>query len=215
MMKRFLISAFALILGVTAFAQDDDVDTLFYVRPAFSRGIVFMEDGGVQQGNINICNIDQTVRFIDAAGDTLMMEGSEKAIKVSIDKTVYYRFKDRFTEMVDYAGEVALGLQRSCVQIENSKVGGFGASSATSSVESYGYDAMTGLYFKHIDFLPENWQYSNRYVLYAGDKFYLTNKKNFLKVFPDKKAIIEEFCGKDKDALDSSEKVRELFDKMK
>jgi len=214
-MKRFLISAFALVLGISAFAQDDEIDTLFYVRPAFSNGIVYMEDGKVQQGRINICNIDQTVRFIDAAGDTLMMEGSEKAIKVSIDKTVYYRFKDRFTQMVDYAGEVALGLQRSCVQIENSKVGGFGASSATSSVESYGVDAMTGLYFKHIDFLPENWQYSNRFVLYSGDKFYLANKKNFLKIFPSKKAVIEEFCGTAKDALDTPEKVRELFDKMK
>lgn len=215
MIKRFFISAFAVILGVSAFAQNDDVDTLFYVRPAFERGIVFMEDGGVQQGNINICNIDQTVRFIDAAGDTLMMEGSERSVKVSIGKTVYYRFKDRFTEMVDYAGDVALGLQRSCVQIENSKVGGFGASSATSSVESYGVDAMTGLYFKHIDFLPENWQYSNRFVLYAGNKFYVANKKSFLKIFPEKKDIIEAFCGKDKDALDAPEKVRELFDKMK
>ena len=213
-MKRFILAAAALILGVQAFAQDD-VDTLFYVRPAFARGIVYLEDGGVQQGNINICNIDQTVRFIDAAGDTLMMEGSDKAVKVSIEKTVYYRFKDRFTQMVDYAGEVALGLQRSCVQIENSKIGGFGASSATSSVESYGVDAMTGLYFKHIDFLPENWQYSNRYVLYAGGKFYLANKKNFTKVFPDKKNVIEEYCGKDKDALDTPEKVRALFDKMK
>lgn len=139
----------------------------------------------------------------------------DKAVKVSIGKTVYYRFKDRFTEMVDYAGDVALGLRRSCVQIDNAKVGGFGTSPATSSVESYGFDAMSGLYFKHIDFLPENWQYSNRFVLYAGDKFYLANKKNFLKVFPEKKDIIEAFCGKDKDALDSQDKVKALFDKLK
>ena len=214
-MKRLLISALMIVLGTVAFAQDDEVDTLFYVRPAFDKGYVFLEDGGIQQGVINICNIDQTVRFIDPMGDTLVMEGSEKALKVSIGQTTYYRFKDRFTEMVDYAGDVALGLQRQAVQIDNAKVGGFENASATASVESYGVDAMTGLYYKHIDFLPENWSFSNRFVLYKDEKFYLANKKNFLKCFPDKKDIIEAFTGKDKNALGTPEKVRELFDKLK
>ena len=214
-MKRLLISALMIFLGTAAFAQDDEVDTLFYVRPAFERGFVFLEEGGIQQGVINICNIDQTVRFIDPMGDTLVMEGSERALRVSIGQTTYYRFKDRFTEMVDFAGDVALGLQRQAVQIDNARVGGFENASATASVESYGVDAMTGLYYKHIDFLPENWNYSNRFVLYKDEKFYLANKKNFLKCFPDKKSIIETYTGKDKNALGSPEKVKELFEKMK
>lgn len=213
-MKRFLISAFAILAACTAFAQDDDLDSLFFVKPAFSHGYVFLSDGKVQQGTINICNIDQTVRFIDPAGDTLVMEGSETALKVSLDKTTYYRFKDRFTEMVDYAGDVALGIQRQTVQIDNSKAGGFG-SSATSAVESYGFDSYTGLAFRHIDMIPENWKYTCRYVLYVGDKFYLATKKNFLKIFPAKKNIIESFCGSDKAALDAPEKVLELFGKLK
>lgn len=215
-MKRLLISAFAILVACTAFAQDDDLDSLFYVRPAFTHGIVYMQDGGVQQGNINICNVDQSIRFIDPAGDTLVMEGCEAAVKVTLDKVTYYRFRDSFTEMVDFSGAAALGIQRQTVQIENSKAGGF-TSSATSSVESYGVDAMTGLYYKHIEMIPENWKYTCRYVLYdtANNKFYVATKKNFLKMFPDKKDIIESFCGKDKAALDDPAKVRELFQKMK
>ncbi len=215
-MKRLLISAFAILVASTAFAQDDDLDSLFYVRPAFTHGYVYMQEGGVQQGTINICNIDQSVRFIDPAGDTLVMEGCEAAIKVTLDKTTYYRFRDCFTEMVDFAGDAALGIQRQTVQIENAKTGGF-TSSATSSVESYGVDAMSGMYYKHIDMIPENWKYTCRYVLYdtPNNKFYIATKKNFLKMFPDKKNIIEAFCGKDKAALDDPERVRELFNKMK
>ena len=74
---------------------------------------------------------------------------------------------------------------------------------------------MTGLYFKHIDFLPENWSYSNRFVLYKDEKFYLANKKNFLKCFPEKKDIIESFVGKDKKALSTPEQVKALFEKLK
>ena len=213
-MKKLLISAFALLSAFTAFAQDEPLDSLFYVRPEFAHGIVYLQEGGVQQGTINICNVDQSIRFIDASGDTLAMEGSENAIKVSIDKTVYYRFKDRFTEMVDYVGEVALGIQRQSELIDNAKTGGF-SNSSTSSVESYGVDASTGMYYKHIDMIPENWKYTCRYVLYSGDKFYLATKKNFLKCFPDKKDIIEAYCGKDKDALGTPEKVKELFSKLK
>ena len=215
-MKRLLISAFAILVAYTAFAQDDDLDSLFYVRPAFTHGIVYMQDGGIQQGNINICNIDQSIRFIDPAGDTLVMEGCEAAVKVTLDKITYYRFRDCFTEMVDFNGTTALGVQRQTVQIENSKAGGF-TSSATSSVESYGVDAMTGLYYKHIEMIPENWKYTCRYVLYdtANNKFYTATKKNFLKMFPAKKDIIEAFCGKDKAALDDPERVKELFNKMK
>lgn len=213
-MRRIFTVLLFVLISIVAIGQDD-VDTLFYVRPAFDKGYVFMDEGSVQAGTINICNIDQTVRFIDMMGDTLVMDGSEKAIRVTIGSTTYYRFRDRFTEMVDYAGDVALGLQRQIVQIDNAKVGGFGSSSVTSSVESYGYDSMTGLYFKHIDFLPENWSYSNRFVLYKDEKFYLANKKNFLKCFPEKKDIIEIFVGKDKKALSTPEKVKELFDKLK
>lgn len=215
-MKRLLISAFAILAACTAFAQEEELDSLFYVRPEFTHGIVYMQEGGVQQGTINICNIDQSIRFIDPAGDTLVMDGCESAIKVTLDKTTYYRFRDCFTEMVDYAGTAALGIQRQTVQIENSKTGGF-TSSATSSVESYGVDAMTGLYFKHIEMIPENWKYTCRYVLYdtANNKFYVATKKNFLKMFPAKKDVIEAFCGKDKAALDAPEKVKELFNKMK
>lgn len=209
-MKRFLISALSLICATAAFGQEDALDSLFYVKPAFTHGFVYLNDGSVQQGNINICNIDQTIRFITPDGDTLVMDATEEAKRVNIDKTTYYRFNDRFTEMVDYAGDIALGVQRQSVQIDNSKAGGYGTS-ATAAVESYGVDAFTGRGFKHFEMVPENWRYTCRYVLHANGKFYMANRKNFIKLFPDKKDVIEAFCAADRSILNEPDKVKELF----
>ena len=64
-MKRILL-LLLLFAGLSAFGQEAKGDIpadVFYLLPEFRQGMVYFSDQGPAQGNLNICAVDQTLRF--------------------------------------------------------------------------------------------------------------------------------------------------------
>lgn len=214
-MKRLVSILLLLCVCTAAKSQSLSLDTLFYALPQFGRGTVAFPDGKVQSGNLNICNLDQTVRFIDPAGDTLVIDDSHLVIKVTVGKDVFYRDNHYFIKIVDMAGDVFLGLKKTMVQVNNEQVGAYGMASSTSSITSYSQDGSTGHLYKYVDFRPANWNYTAMYMLYRNGRFYTASKKNFQKCFPGRKAEIEAFFKDNEFSTTDGDSVTALFNLLK
>lgn len=213
--KRLTTFLLLMCLCLSARAQNVSLDTLFYALPQFGTGNISFPDGKVQSGNINICNLDQTIRFIDPSGDTLVLNDSHLAIKVTVGKDVFYRDRQNFIRLVDMAGDVFLGLKKTMVLINNEQIGAYGMASSTSSISSFSRDEFTGHCYKYVDFRPANWNYTALYMLYRNGRFYTATKKNFQKCFPDRKADIEAFFKENDVNPSDCDAVCRLFNLMK
>ena len=64
-MKRIL-TLLALFAGLSAFGQEAQGNIpadVFYMLPEFGKGMVYFSDQGPAQGEMNVCAVDQTLRF--------------------------------------------------------------------------------------------------------------------------------------------------------
>ena len=71
-MKSFL-TALLLMAALTGIRAQENVpkgvpDDVYYLMPSFAQGMVYLRGQGPAQGKLNICAVDNTLRFIDDNG---------------------------------------------------------------------------------------------------------------------------------------------------
>ena len=194
-MKR-LLTAFLLLASLTgARAQMNSgkgvPDDVYYMLPSFSQGMVYIRGQGPAQGKLNICAVDNTLRFIDNDGQEMIAGANNDIVKVTIDTVTFIRHQDAFLRVHPVTDDAGIAVRRSVRIIKDAKQGGYGGTSQTSSIKEYGTLYTEGVAIE----LNTNKQYphkiSEEFFVYSGDSILPPTKNNLKKLFPEKKDEVE------------------------
>lgn len=191
-MKKFSIAVLFLLASVCAGAQvQKQLDSMKYILPQFSQGVVVMSDRQIDRGILNISPVDQAVYCLSPQNDTLYVTSNPDIISVSVAGRTFVKWKNSFVEIIARNSDTGIGIMRSVVKVSNVEKGAYGMTSATSSIKSYSVNATSRTLTSLIIDDPRNYVYTRSACLTSNGKYFVISKKSFEKVFPDKKDYIE------------------------
>ena len=92
-MKKFVAIALLMFIGTSAFSQTVSftspnaqsqrmLDSVKYILPEFTAGMVIFKNGEQSNGAININTIDQKIHFIDPKGEILVITNNDDVSRV-------------------------------------------------------------------------------------------------------------------------------------
>ncbi len=188
-----LLLALAAPLGLRAqeAARKAIPDDVFYLMPEFCQGVVYLRGQAPAQGKMNICAVDNTLRFLDEDGTELEASGADNIVKVQLDTVWFLRSRGIFYRMYPATFDMGVALKRDVRVQTDTKQGAYGGSSQTSSIREYSsLYTESGIYKLNTN-KTFPYQVSETLFLYKGEGVYPLTKNNLKKLFPGKKADIE------------------------
>ena len=201
-MKRIAIFFFASLLlalaSVGAAAQDGDVNgipnNVYYLMPSFSTGYVFFADQAPVKGKINICAVDNTLRYMDDKGQEIVADAGGNVVKVLIDNVSFIHSGGLYFRMYPVTDIFGLALKRDINIRKDIRMGSTMAGMTKSNaLIEYGSVYPDGQAYG-IDQTGNNpYTVSEKLFLYIRNKVVPINKKNLQKLFPDKKEEIKNY----------------------
>ena len=206
-MKRVFVSLMAVLFGLcAAFAQETKTgipEEVFYLMPKFGTGYVVYEGQAPMRGLINICAIDNSVRFKDSNGQEMAADNPGSIQQVVIDNTSFMRNGNQgFARLVSVApgGEVAVAVKRDVTVMTDSKRGAYGMESQTTAVQEYtGFSSTNRMYM--LDEMRDfPYRVSETASLFKDGSFMPINKRNCQRVFPNAKDKIDAYFKDHKNA---------------
>lgn len=224
-MKRFFCFLVFCFLCVPVFSQKGELivksgtyfsldlaDSLLYVLPDYSMGIVMFKDGTRAQALLNINTLEQCVCFIDDHGDTLHVSNENEIDAVYVSGR-FFKKQVLYLEVLNQRADVSVALVRKMVLDRPQKEGAYGSKAETSSIESI---SQLGTNSGSIEILERNlnvpWRYSFIVYLYDGRKIFPSSKKSFLKLFPAKSEMISDYLRNHDVDFRKMEDVQALLD---
>lgn len=188
-----LLLALAAPLGLRAqeAARKAIPDDVFYLMPEFCQGVVYLRGQAPAQGKMNICAVDNTLRFLDEDGTELEASGADNIVKVQLDTVWFLRSRGIFYRMYPATFDMGVALKRDVRVQTDTKQGAYGGSSQTSSIREYSsLYTESGIYKLNTN-KTFPYQVSETLFLYKGEGVYPLTKNNLKKLFPGRKADIE------------------------
>ena len=79
-----------------------------YMLPAFTDATVVFASGDSSKGRLNICLVDNSVRFINTAGDTLKLSNAENVHSIMAGDTLLLQRNGAFIKRVGVYGDLSL-----------------------------------------------------------------------------------------------------------
>ena len=200
-MKRilyFILAVGLLCLAVEARAQKGGSSTgmpadVYYLMPEFANGMIFFHGQAPAQGKLNICALDNTLRFIDPNGTELVVANEEKIMKVRIDTVFFIRSGGMYYRMYPVSRDLGVALKRDVQILKDVKQGAYGIEDRTSSIRETSSIYVDGVSYKLDKAKDYPYNVNEILLLYMGDDVYVLNKRNLRKLFPDKKADIDAY----------------------
>lgn len=191
LLALFLALAAPLGLRAQEAARKAIPDDVFYLMPEFCQGVVYLRGQAPAQGKMNICAVDNTLRFLDEDGTELEASGADNIVKVQLDTVWFLRSRGIFYRMYPATFDMGVALKRDVRVQTDTKQGAYGGSSQTSSIREYSsLYTESGIYKLNTN-KTFPYQVSETLFLYKGEGVYPLTKNNLKKLFPGKKADIE------------------------
>ena len=185
----------ALVLCPVLRAQDQSgeriPDEVFYLMPEFGDGTIYFRGQNPARGKLNICAVDNTLRFIDDKGQELSAESTDNILMVQIDTVKFLHDQEGFYRMYPVNSRTGIALQRNVKILVGAKKGAYGMVDQTSSIRQYStIYSESGMYN-----LTRNYPYevSEEIYLYMGNYVTPLTKKNLKKMFPSRKEDIDAY----------------------
>ena len=197
MKKAFLLlcAVCLLFLQGTAAAQDPShagiPDEVYYLMPSFGNGMVFFRGQLPAQGELNICALDNTLRYKDPDGTELAAADISHVTLVQIDTVFFIYSKEAFYRRYPVSPNTGVAVRRHVRIMTDVNKAPFGGTSMTSSVTEYTSIYADGLTRKLEARTDYPYDVQERVYIYRGDEVYPITKKNLKKVYPEKKEEIE------------------------
>lgn len=188
MMKRTLLLLSLLFAGLSVFGQEAQGNIpaeVFYLLPEFRQGMVYFSDQGPAQGNLNICAVDQTLRFMDK--DQELSSGADNINRVIVDDIVFVRIDGAFYRLYPITDDLVLAFRRDVEILRDVKTGAYGIQSRTSSIREVGSLQADGMMYTLQS--SKNYPYNvteSCFLYQAGDVDPIT-KRSLRKRFPNRK----------------------------
>jgi len=194
-MKSFL-TALLLMAALTGVRAQENVpngvpDDVYYLMPSFAQGMVYLRGQGPAQGKLNICAVDNTLRFIDDNGQELAAAANDNIVKVTIDTVTFIRHQDAFVRLHPVTDDAGIAVKREVRIIKDAKQGAYGGTSQTSSIREYGTLYTEGVAIELNTNRKYPYKVSEDFFVYKGDSILPPTKNNLKKLFPEKKDEVE------------------------
>ena len=190
-MKRTVLSLL-LFAGLSAFGQEAQGDIpadIFYLLPEFRQGMVYFSNQGPAQGELNICAVDQTLRFMDNGQE--LSSGADTINRVIIDDIIFVRIDGAFYRLYPITDELTLALRRNVEILRDVKTGAYGTQSRTSSIREVGSLQADGMMYTLQSSKSYPYNMTETCFLYQADGVSPINRRNLRKRFPDRKDDID------------------------
>ena len=191
-MKRILL-LLALVLGVSAFGQEAQGNIpaeVFYLLPEFGEGMVYFTDQGPAQGKMNICAVDQTLRFLDKDGKELA-SNADNISRVVIDDVVFVRDEGAYYRLYPISDALTVAYRRNVEIIRDVKKGAYGMESRTSSIRDVGSLQADGMMYSLQKSANYPYNVTESCSLYMAGSVVPFNKRSLRKYFPERKEDID------------------------
>lgn len=188
MMKRTLLLLFLLFAGLSAIGQEAKGDIpadVFYLLPEFRQGMVYFSDQGPAQGNVNICAVDQTLRFMDK--DQELASGADNINRVVVDDIVFVRIDGAFYRLYPISDDLVLAFRRDVEILRDVKTGAYGTQSRTSSIQEVSSFQTDGMMYTLKSSKNYPYNVSESCSLYQAGGVTPISKRSLRKRFPARK----------------------------
>lgn len=206
-MKLTVITSLFLFMAGTLFAQNTEgvvrvrtredilrklpVDVAYFM-PSFKEGTLIYTNGSKSTGKLNICLVDNSVRFVNDSGDTLLMANAANVSRVLFGDTLLLHTKDCFVKQIAICGSKSISLRKQ-FKFESPETGaGYAGVPKTSTATTASAREMGGIFaFEYDVEIP--YELKTDYVLTDKDKIYSAKLSSFTRLFPEKKKEIKQF----------------------
>lgn len=186
------------LLQFGAGAQESDVNgipaSVYYLMPSFDKGVVYFSGQAPASGLMNICAVDNTLRFLDKNGQEIVADNISSVIKVLINDVWFIRSGGMFYRAYPVTKDFGVAIRRDVNILKEARKGVSSATIAKPSVMMEHSSAYTGGNIDGID-KSGNFPYvvSEAVLIYNNDKVLPIIKKNLKTLFPDKKDEIDAY----------------------
>ena len=187
-MKKIVLML-ALFAGLSAFGQEAQGNIpadVFYMLPEFGQGMVYFSDQGPAQGKMNICAVDQTLRFLDNNGKELS-SSADNVNRVVIGDIVFVRTDGAYYRLYPINDELTVAYRRDVEIIRDVKKGAYGTESRTSSIRNVGSFQADGMMYTLQQAADYPYHVTESCSLYQAGTIVPFNKRNLRKAFPERK----------------------------
>ena len=187
-MKKIVLLLALLLAGGAAFGQEARGDMpadVFYLLPEFRQGMVYFSDQGPAQGNLNICAVDHTLRFMDK--DQELSSKADNINRVVVDDIVFVRIDGAYYRLYPITDDLTLAYRRDVEIIRDVKTGAYGIQSRTSSIREVGSLQSDGMMYTLQSSKSYPYNVSESFFLFQAGDVTPLNKRSLRKRFPARK----------------------------
>ncbi|MBR1570489.1 MAG: hypothetical protein IJ651_07140 [Bacteroidales bacterium] len=219
MIKRLtLLLLIAIGLSTALMAQNAGSqgmpDDVYYLLPSFQNGYVYIRGQMPAQGKLNICAVDNSLRFMDDNGVEMEASDPDQILKVVIDTVSFLRYRAIFYRQYPVNTDIGVALRRKVQIISDQTNAAYGGTSRTSATSQYSTLYTEGGTF-HLD---QNKKYpyevSETISIYQGNTVFPFNKKQLRKLFPARKADIDAWFSSGNSLPRTVDEARELLERF-
>ena len=198
---------------VVTIKAGEDISALYkhiYEYPVFSPGTVFFNDGTKARSKMNLNLLLEVMQFINEKGDTLAL-ADENTIKYITVRTDTFLFQEGYLQLVSTYGKTELATRQKIKFLNEKNIGAYGISTSTHTIDNYNTLRANNTYAlkvnKDLLYSKERKYYFNK----AKHGFIPANKKNVLKVFSDKKGLVEKYLEERNPDYNNEGDLKSLF----
>ena len=185
----------------------------YYLLPSFGEGMIYFSGRPPAKGKLNICALDNTLRFLDKEGKELEATNADDIVKVVIDTAAFLRKDGIFYRLTPVSSDIGIALCREIKITKDVKTGAYGTVSQTTATSEYSTIYADGVAYN----LGEGdlpYKVKETCFLYKGNDLFPVSKKNFRKLFPTKKADIDQYFKAGNPVPETPEDIRSLLVKF-
>lgn len=145
------------------------------------------------QGELNICALDNTLRFIDNNGVELEAADGKDISKVIIEGETYLHSDGVFYRLYPVTLEYGIALERTVTILRDVKTGAYGTTSQTSSIREYNTFYADGVAYSIGTDKESPYTVSETIFLYRDGSVHPFNKRQLKRLFPERKSEIDDW----------------------
>lgn len=194
-MRRLSFLLLFALLPLAAAGQQTDRQGIpaevYYWMPDFGQGLIFFNGQAPARGLLNICALDNTVRFLDKEGKELAATQDDNILKVQIDTVSFLREDGVFYRLCPVHPRLQIAVRRDVKILQDSKKGAYGADSRISSIKEYTSVYSDGVMVSLQSDKQYPYSVSETLYLVSDGRLFPLTRRGLRKCFPDRKADID------------------------